>query len=191
MTLMETLLATGATPAEAFALAAQAHGHGAVLPLLAQALAGLDLEGVNAPHACFLMLTEVAALDPLLARKGLNAWGTGRQVKGHLNLAGLLWVTGLPAGFSVAGDLNLDGCEDLTSLPDGLAVRGTLWLTRTELVTLPQGLTLGNALDLRQCATWDGRIPEDTRIWNRVWTDRHPQGVTFREWRDLHPQGER
>jgi hypothetical protein len=79
----------------------------------------------------------------------------------------------------------------IRTLPDDLAVEGDLTLDRCALETLPKGLFVRGYLALRGCAAWDGRIPADARIGQRVMTDADPDGVSLAEWRALHPNGER
>ncbi|MBG6243421.1 MAG: hypothetical protein EKE20_17220 [Candidatus Symbiopectobacterium sp. Dall1.0] len=49
----------------------------------------------------------------------------------------------------IEGDLSLLGRTDITSLPEGLSVGGSLYLRGTGITSLPEGLSVGGSLNLR------------------------------------------
>lgn len=75
---------------------------------------------------------------------------TGRGVRlGNLVVQDCPAVTELPKGLvDVAGDLNLRG-TNIVRLPEGLTVGGTLDLLGTDIAELPRRLRVGGDLDLR------------------------------------------
>jgi hypothetical protein len=206
--LLAAFLATGAEPQEGLALVAQALGAQAALPLLAEWLRqGGAWRGVRWTLSS---LDCIAELRPDLAQAGLSAWGAEWvNAEGSL-LAGSefrfndrTWITALPEGLRVAGHLDLAGTglmalpssldvggnlwlneTPLTRLPDGFAVRGHLGLRGCRsLVALPQGLDVGDDLFLEGCAAWDGVIPPDAQVGNRIFSDRTPLGLSLPSWR--------
>jgi hypothetical protein len=96
----------------------------------------------------------------------------------------------LPGRLLSGGELTLRGLGGFTTTPPGLWVNGWLHLEACpDLVTLGPGLS-ASALMLRGCDRWDGRIPADATL-DDVFTDRHPNGLSFWRWRKRHPNGER
>jgi hypothetical protein len=72
-------------------------------------------------------------------------------------------------------------------------VRGELRLARCwSLRSLPKGLKVGQALDLRGALKWDGRIPDDAKASGMIRTPAHSnkEEVTLAQWRETHPEGE-
>jgi hypothetical protein len=154
----------------------------------------------NIFHA-LIIFGRIGKGDPLGACAALNAYLTDRELDAGVNLGGSRWVTHLPDTLRRVGDLDLQSTS-ITALPANLKVID-LRLGASLIRSLPKGLEVDSMLDLRHCAAWDGRIPEDARVGEglrrpgappahqRVFTDRHFAGITLAAWRRLHPQGER
>jgi hypothetical protein len=207
---LDAFLATGAEVGEALGLAAVVHGRDAVLPLLAEALACGPSQ--HLPEVAIQILKGVASADPAFAQAGLEVWlgahDNRLRGRGRLDLSGQAWVTNLPAGLGVDQLLSLGGTSiralperlhvgrltligsQVASLPDSLWVDGWLDIGDAPVVHLPKGLVV-DRLDLRDCVTWDGIIPEDALVGAAVWSDEHPLGIELPAWRALHPNGER
>jgi hypothetical protein len=163
---LDALLATGASRAQALGLAAQAHGQGAALSLLVEALRTPEGEWCDTGPA-LAFLDEVAQTHPDLAQLGLDQWGRNHWEDGNLHLLDRPWVT---------------------HLPDGVSARGLLWLRRIPFVELPPGLR-AHWLQIEACPHWNGQIPEGTAV-AYVGTPLHPEGIHLRAWHRLHPHGE-
>jgi hypothetical protein len=167
--LLQTVLATGASEAEAFALVAQAHGVPAVLPVLLAALPAKPQDGYG--YYPPRLLFDVAAIDPDLAGAATSQWLLDhRGWTVNVDLGNAAWVTDLPVG------IHLDGGFDL---------RGT------GIRALPAGLRVTGGLNVCWCEGWDGRIPADAQIGGTVYTDCHRDGLALDEWRHRYPHGER
>jgi hypothetical protein len=206
--LLAPYLAAGASAAEAVGLLGLAYGQEVALPALKAAVgdlrAGDYWPGAGpAGSQAIPFLDAVAAICPDLARRGLAYWleRNGRVVP-ELDLSGRAWADALPDGLSVNCWPSGDGLREggflmlrwapIRSLPRNLTVADFVSLDGSALETLPEGLRIGGDLDLRGCASWDGRIPADAQIGGRVETDRHPDGgLRLRDWRAAHPDGER
>jgi hypothetical protein len=164
--MLAAVLATGAEPLEAILMVAHTHEPEAVLPLLLAELKRININHKGA--APFLAaLAQVGLVNIPLAQMGLLAWFRNRLVGVKVDLLGLGWVESLPDGLTTTR-LSLIG-EPIRSLPGRLNV---------------------NNLDLRGCASWDGVVPEDAMIGQRIFTDRHTAGIPLASWRELHPRGE-
>jgi hypothetical protein len=165
-TVLDAILATGASRAEAWQLLGQGLGWPRLLLGFTAELRALgdDWGRVTA------VLAEFAQVDGTLAQAGLLAWGRNRRLPGDLDARGITW---------------------LVALPDGLTVEGNLWMNQTPLNRLPDGLKVGGWLCLRGCCLWDGRVPRGTRIGTLLFTDEHPDGQKLSAWRSEHPKGER
>ena len=102
----------------------------------------------------------------------------------------VLWPDSLPGGLEVEGSLLLPrrGLARLLWKPK---VGADLWLEKSGIVALPDGLEVGCSPWLRGCRDWDGQIPEDARVGARVVLDRHVHGIPLMEWRARYPLGER
>jgi hypothetical protein len=164
---LAALLATGASREEALGLAALAHGNAAVLPILQESLRRPN----GSPQGSVRVqgiLRRVAAANPGLAQEALLAWGHNRRTKNDLTLADAPW---------------------LETLPDGLASQKTMRLNGLAIRALPQRLEV-SILSIFGCPAWDGRIPEDARIGDRLFTERHRTGISLERWRVQHPEGE-
>jgi hypothetical protein len=197
---VEAILATGGTITEALGMAAQVHGAEAVLPLLR-----FHLERTRDGFLLGPMLNAVGEVDPLVAQRGLEAWGRNRHVPCSLDLSHCPWVTELPEGMRIDGDLNV-GWTQVRTLPDGLEVGGSLYTIASKLARLPRGLTVGHSLYLphdpayddprlervpvgprpRVPSTWDGVIPDDLRVGEKMYAIPGGIGETLKSWRRRH-----
>jgi hypothetical protein len=132
----------------------------------------------------------IAQHHPENASAALGAWLVAGGGGTGLDLRRREWVACLPDGLHIGGPLWLDRLP-LAALPDGLEVDGFLSLRGCiELAVLPPRLTVGEELDLRDCTSWDGMIPEGVRA-ATVRTDRHPFAIALDVWRRRRPQGDR
>jgi hypothetical protein len=152
--------------------------------------AKLDVENLS------LRGCRIAELPPSLSLRGdldlthapIQALPLGLTVGRDLILEDTQ-LAGLPARMSVGRNLYAKGTP-ITDLPDDLAVERHLDLAGTAITTLPAFTQVGGCLDLRACATWDGRIPPTVTVKGLVLTDGHPHGVALDAWHRAHPLGE-
>ena len=184
LAMVDALLATGATLGEAFAQAVHVHSREAVLPCLVDRIMAVRPQ-------VYELLQDVGAMDPDLAQMGLDAWleASGRKVAGDLLLIRQPWVVRLPEGLEVRGDLCLQETP-IASLPRNLKVSAWLTLRGSGVVSLPEGLQVGGLLDIMGAVAWDGQIPEDAKIGNKLFTDQHEGGIWPKDWFRVHPNGE-
>jgi hypothetical protein len=208
---LDALLATGMLRWDALLALKEAGVAPAELPL-PQGVAPdllLPVDGSRGWEAFYYAIRLLGGRDPAAANATLNAYLEGRTLEGSVAFTRWPKLTSLPPGLVVNGFLALDG-TGLQALPDGLVVRGYLDLCDTpiaslperltvegdlhlewvpHLVTLPKGLKVANDLIIRGCPKWDGRIPDDAEVGNRIATDRHPVEISLPEWRRLHSGG--
>jgi hypothetical protein len=69
-------------------------------------------------------------------------------------------------------------------------VGGTVSARASNINTIGAGTEIGGVLDLRDCANWDGLLPDDLVVGKQVMTPSHPMGVSLAQWRQAHPKGE-
>lgn len=179
------LLAKGIPRWEAVGMVAGAHWRRAVQPLWER-----HAKRVLRLTTLLKALDQVAIGAPATANAWLGAWLLEREVEGMLALGTRPWVTSLPEGLQLRHGLFLQQAS-LRHLPPNLKVGGNLYLSQSLITTLPPGLAVSGSLWLRACLTWDGRIPADTLVGRRVFTDRHKNGLPLADWRAKHPDGER
>ena len=160
---------------------------------------------LNHPGKAMTAFHGIAQCDPVGANAALNAYLEGRTVTDVIDFRRKPWITSLPANMtlsyfnvgetaltSLPPGLKVKGAVDLmyapfATLPEGLEIEGHLDLCKSQIQTLPRDLKVGNDLALCGCYNWDGLIPPDAQIGEKVVTDDHPLGVTLEEWRSLHP----
>jgi hypothetical protein len=93
-------------------------------------------------------------------------------------------------GDGMVGGLQVESCRAFTSLPDGFRASGSITVRDCpSFTTLPKGLPARHDLMIRKCPAWDGHIPDDAYA-DKVFTDRHPKGISLEGWRTRHPDGE-
>jgi len=156
----------------------------------------LDARGFGVSGKGFALLVRaLLRMDPVFAHAVFTAWGPIRAYDdvdlrgcpelaclpddlqiddGDLDLSGCRSLKTLGRKLTVSGSLRLAGCGKLAALPEDLYVRGDLLLRGCgALKSLPEGLTVGEAwddslLDLRECYSWDGTLPETGQRPSRV-----------------------
>jgi hypothetical protein len=189
---MIALEATGMGHWQAFGAAAEAFGPEAVRPgwdrFLRRArdsrkiLEVLDRIAEHGPLAANALLNDILADGRLLPWVFMAAPG--------FHLTERAWLTSVPHRSAGWDNLYLDD-SGVRDLPNGMVVNGWLSLTRSPIVTLPEGLRVGQGLAVDGCGRWDGRVPADLSGEADIISDAHPEGTPLALWRAEHPHGER
>jgi hypothetical protein len=112
-----------------------------------------------------------------------------------------LTLVALPPALRPTG-LDLEGLERLEGLPEGMVLLSEVMTAGGPLAvgalrvkncpafkTLPKTLFCGD-LEIKNCRAWDHVLPPDVQVTGKIFTHRHPRGITQDAWRTKYGTGQ-